>query len=121
MHPAVARVRAALDQPGRLQPVDHAAHAHALDLDDVGQAGLVDALAAGQEDQHAPLRAGQAEMARAGIEMGPHQARNVVQQEAEQLVEGGLNHNPRYRCRAYNKQAYNIQAYKAANRETPFP
>src|SRR3569623_650940 len=105
---AVGWIATPLDQPGFLEPVDHAAERDRLDLEQVGEAALVEALMARQGRQRAPLRARHADQARALIEASPHQARNVANQEAE-----GITH----RC-AYNKHAYIKLGLSRANGAT---
>jgi hypothetical protein len=76
---AVVRVGAALDQPGLLHTVDHAAHRDRLDLGPLGQRALVLARVVGDRDQHPPLGPGQPVTAGGGIETLAQQPRDVVE------------------------------------------
>ena len=76
-----------LDQTRLLQPVEDAGERDRLDLEDLGQRALLDALVARQMRQHLALRAGQPELARILLEALAHQAGHVVQEEAEIAVE----------------------------------
>src|SRR5262249_28745576 len=81
--PAVARVEPPLDPAGLLHAVDEPPHRDVLDLEDLGEPALVDPLVTRQMDQQLPLRPAQIEAARALVELLAHQARDVMQQEAE--------------------------------------
>ena len=102
--PPVGGVAAPLDEPGRLEPVQDAQQRDRLDLEDLGEADLVDPLVLGEVDQHLPLRAGEPEAAHALLEPLAQQAGDVVQHEAE----GRLEWKPSRVSSGYadRKQAY---------------
>ena len=86
-HAAVPAMEQPLDQPRLLQPVEDAGERDRLDLEELGQRALLDALVARQMRQHLALRPGQPEVARILLEALAHQAGHVVQEEAEIAVE----------------------------------
>ena len=63
-----------------------------LDLEDLGERCLVDALARRQVGQDPPLRAGQAERAGAPVEALAQQARDVVQQKSDVAIRIFVEH-----------------------------
>ncbi len=97
---AVGGIGAAFDQPGLGQPVDHAAQGDRLDLEIVGEPGLVDALVARQGEQHLPLRAADAERPCPRVEAPADQPAGVAERETQG------NHVP---CTADNKHACYMQ------------
>ena len=80
---AILGMGAPLDQPRLLQPVEDAGQGDRLDSRISASAALLDALVARQMRQHLALRARQPKPARILLEALAHQARHVVQQEAE--------------------------------------
>ena len=60
----------------------------ALDLDQLGQRSLTDALVAAQIDQQPPLQRGDAAVAGARVERAAKQPRGVVQQESDRITHG---------------------------------
>src|SRR4051794_18881070 len=81
--PAVGRMIAALAQRGGLEPVDHTGERDRLDIEDVGERALLDALVAGEVGEHLPLRAGEPEVARILLEPLAQEPGDVVQQESK--------------------------------------
>ncbi|MNN96968.1 hypothetical protein D3C81_2160370 [compost metagenome] len=71
----------ALDQATLLHFVEQAHQGDRLDLQQVGQAFLMNAFIEGQLGQHLPLRAGQVEVARALFEALAHQPRHIMHKE----------------------------------------
>ena len=86
---AVGGVGAALDPAGLLHAVDLAHQGHRPDFQKIGEAGLVDALVAGEIAERAALRPGQSEPPAAPVlvEPAPEQARDVVDEKAEAAIE----------------------------------
>src|SRR5690242_13740010 len=83
---AVARVGASLDPACGLEPIDQTAERHALDLEDIGEPALIDALMAMEMRQHLPLRAAQPQRDGALVEALAQESRDVVQEEAEAML-----------------------------------
>ena len=81
-------VATALDQPGRLQPIDGAAERDRLELENIGQRALLDALVAGEIGQRLPLSARVRPKPRARCSKRLRSRRGVVEQEAEGLLVG---------------------------------
>src|SRR5258708_6519315 len=81
--PPVGRIRMPLDQTPRLEFVDDAAKRDRLDLQQVSQAALVDALVVRQIGQHLPLRPRQSGAARVLLKASPQQSRDLVQQKSK--------------------------------------
>ena len=71
---AVVRIGAALDQAVVGQPVEQPGQRDRLQVEDFGELGLLEALGAVEPQQHRPLRAGHAELARPLVGIGPQQA-----------------------------------------------
>ncbi len=84
---AVGRVGVTLDPARLLHAVDLADQRHRPDFQEVGQAGLVDALVARQVAERAALRPGQAEAPPIMVEAPPEQARDIVDEKAETAFE----------------------------------
>src|SRR5882672_7229448 len=80
-YPPVGRMRMALDQRQRLELVDDAAKRDRLDLQEIGQAALVDALVLRQIGQDLPLRTREAGTARVLLEALPEQSRDFMEQK----------------------------------------
>jgi hypothetical protein len=70
---AVVRVGPALDQAVVAQPVDQPGQGDRLDVEVLGEVGLLEAFAPLQPQQHGPLRPGLAEPAGLLIGVGPEQ------------------------------------------------
>src|SRR4029077_20019325 len=95
----VAGLGLALDPAVLLHAVDLSHQGHRLDLEQIGEAGLVDPLCASQIAEHLALCPGQAEeQQRPLIEPAPEQAGDVVNEKTEAAVEidghGGMNNYP---------------------------
>src|ERR1044071_8878991 len=86
---AVGRVGAALDPAGLFHTVDLADQRLRPDFQKIGEAGLVDALIAGEISQGTALRPGESETAVAPVlvEAASEQARDVVDEKAEAAIE----------------------------------
>src|SRR5258705_13869541 len=96
-YPPVGRMRMALYQRQRLELVDDAAKRDRLDLQQIGQAALVDAFVLRQVGQDLPLRTREAGAARVLLEAFPEQSRDVMQQKPK--------------CRRIRFQPIHKQAY----------
>jgi hypothetical protein len=85
---AVGGIGAAFDPPGILHTVDLADQCHRPDFEQIGEAGLVDALIAREIAEGAALRPGQPEAARTPVlvEAPAEQARYVIDEKAETAV-----------------------------------
>src|SRR5258707_7810464 len=80
-YPPVGQMRMALYQRQRLELVDDAAKRDRLDLQEIGQAALVDAFVLRQIGQDLPLRTREAGAARVLLKASPQQSRDVMQQK----------------------------------------
>src|SRR6266403_5478663 len=98
--PPVGRIRMPLDQTPGLELVDDAAKRDRLDLQELSQAALVDALVVRQIGQHLPLRPRQAGVARVLLKASPEQSRDVMQQKSK-------CRRVRFHDSSINKLAYN--------------
>ena len=88
----VGRIQAALQKATRLKPVHQPGDGDRLHLDQGGQYILGDAGPALQPDQNDPLGAGHAHLTRMLIGAHPHEARHVIEQKEEIVVERLLHH-----------------------------
>src|SRR6185436_21166877 len=117
VHSPYAAVRSVMFAPHPalgLQPVEQPAERRLLDLQRLRQLGLGDAVAAVQVSKNPPLSARQAELADAPVIGGAHEARHVVQQEAEIARKVLAEHEAHYRCLAYDKQGKDSGGYHRA-------
>ena len=80
---AVALIGAPLDEAGRLHAVEQAADRDLGQIEIGGERGLGHAVAARQEGEHPPLRAGDAERLQRPIHGDAAQTRHVVDEKAE--------------------------------------
>ena len=80
-YPPVGRMRMALYQRQCLELVDDAAKRDRLDLQQIGQAALVDAFVLRQIGQDLPLRTREAGSTRVLLEAFPEQSRDVMYQK----------------------------------------
>src|SRR6185295_5301324 len=96
-YPPVGRMRMALYQRQCLELVDDAAKRDRLDLQQIGQAALVDAFVLRQIGQDLPLRTRKAGAARVLLEAFPEQSRDVQK--------------PKCRCIRFHGSSFNKQAY----------
>ena len=85
--PPVGRVGAPLDPAGVFHAVDLPHQRHRPDFEQIGEAGLVDPLVAGEIAEDAALRPGQAEPAAVLVETAPEQAGDVMHEKPEAAVE----------------------------------
>ena len=83
----VGRVRAPLDPAVLFHAVDLPHQRHRPDFEQIGEAGLVDALVAGEIAEGPALRPGQAEATAVLVEAAPEQARDIVDEKPETAVE----------------------------------
>lgn len=97
---AIGGIAPALDHPRFLQPVDHPARGDRFDFEHFGELALIDALAAFEDLERAPLRSSGAGAARALVEATAHLARHIGEQEGE-IFDHGCTHN---------KHSYQLQS-----------
>ncbi len=83
----VVRIGTALDPAGLRHAVEEPRQRDRLDLQQLGEAGLVDALVIDEIGQDLALRAGQAQAFGALVEALAEQPRGLVQDEAEAAIE----------------------------------
>ena len=89
---AVAGIGPALDQAAVAELVEQAGERDRLQVEHVGEFGLVEALGTLEPDQHGPLRPGDAELRRLVVGIGPQQTGYIVENEAEFAIDGILGH-----------------------------
>ena len=92
--PAVAGIGPALDQAAVAKLVEEACERNRLQVEHVGEFGLVQALGTLQPYQHGPLRPGDAELRRLVVGIGPQQTGYIIENEAEFAIDGVLGHAP---------------------------
>src|SRR5579872_5814804 len=80
---AIAAMSTPLYKPRLFKPIDMAAQGDRLNLEDLGEPGLMDPFMPREMDQHLPLRPAEPQPSRLLIEFLPQQPRNIMQQEAE--------------------------------------
>src|SRR5262249_28034975 len=84
---AVGRVGTTLDPARVLHAVNLPHQGHRPDLEEIGKAGLVDALVAGDVGHSPALRPGQAEAPSVMVEAAPEQAGAVMKEKAKAAFE----------------------------------
>ena len=88
----VVAVGLARDPALDLEPVQQTAKRRLLDVEQIGELRLGDAIVEVQIVQHPPLRAGEAQRLGAPVVGHPHQARDIVHQKAEIVIRARLLH-----------------------------
>jgi DNA-binding MarR family transcriptional regulator len=83
----IGRIRTALDPARLFHAVDLADQGHRPDFENVGEAGLIDALVAGEIAQRAALRPRQPEAFPVMRKTAPEQARDIVHEKPETAIE----------------------------------
>ena len=94
--PTVAGIGPAFDQAAVAKLVEEARERNRLQVEHVGEFGLVQALGTLQPYQHDPLRPGDAELRRLVVGIGPQQTRYIVENEAEFAIDRVLGHARAY-------------------------
>src|SRR5204862_3976142 len=92
--PAVGGVGAALDPARVFHAVDLPHQRHRPDFEEIGEAGLVDPLIAGDVGEGAALRPGQPEPSAVVVETAPEQAGDVMHEKPKAVLEI-QNHTPK--------------------------